>query len=136
MPAVVGGIELIGRQDELVLLDDALAGAETGRPSVVLVVGEAGVGKTTLVAEARRRAEAMGFVTASGGCADGSGDLPLAPLRAVLHGLDHGTGDAFRTVVAAHPDLATLTPGIEASATGPADPGRLYADLLAVLGEL
>ena len=37
----------------------------------------------------------------------------------MLHGLDHGTGDAFRAVVAAHPDLAALTPGIESPTVSP-----------------
>ncbi len=42
-------MELLERQAELVQLDQALADALSGRGRVVLVTGEAGIGKTTLV---------------------------------------------------------------------------------------
>jgi tetratricopeptide (TPR) repeat protein len=132
----VGQGSLIGREDELERLDLALRAAEEGEPAVVLVFGEAGVGKTTLVAEARRRAAERGFTTAAGGCADGSTDLPLAPLRSILLGLEQQLGDRLRNLVTTRPDLAGLVPGVAAPSTDEPDAGRLYADLLAVLGEL
>lgn len=42
-------MQLLERDDQLVRLNELLAGAQDGHGSVVLVRGEAGVGKTTLV---------------------------------------------------------------------------------------
>jgi hypothetical protein len=39
----------VGREAELSVLHDAFDGASTGQPQVVVVEGEAGIGKTTLV---------------------------------------------------------------------------------------
>jgi hypothetical protein len=50
-----GRAPLAGRQAELAVLDSALRDALGGRGSVVVVVGEAGLGKTRLVAECRKR---------------------------------------------------------------------------------
>lgn len=52
-PAAVGagGVPLVGRQRELVVLERALERAEAGDAGVVVVGGDAGMGKTRLVAE-------------------------------------------------------------------------------------
>ncbi|HEY8494262.1 MAG TPA: AAA family ATPase [Myxococcota bacterium] len=47
-------IGLVGREDELGKLADALASAASGQPRVVLVTGPAGIGKSTLLAAALR----------------------------------------------------------------------------------
>ena len=47
----------VGREDELALFDDAAAAARSGTPQIVLVEGEAGIGKTRLVAEAIARSQ-------------------------------------------------------------------------------
>jgi class 3 adenylate cyclase/tetratricopeptide (TPR) repeat protein len=47
--------ELVERESELATLVDCLYRARTGQGSVVIVQGEAGVGKSRLIAEARRR---------------------------------------------------------------------------------
>ena len=59
----------MGRQAELSVLDAALRGTEEGTGSVVVLVGEAGLGKTRLVQECRKRF--MAWVGAR------SGRLPL-----------------------------------------------------------
>ena len=64
-----GSVPLIGRREELGLLREALRDATAGRGSVVLIVGEAGFGKTRLVDECRK------LFTAWVGAA--SGRLPL-----------------------------------------------------------
>jgi tRNA A37 threonylcarbamoyladenosine biosynthesis protein TsaE len=46
MSALAG---FVGRQNELGILGERLAAAETGRPQVVYVEGEAGAGKSTLL---------------------------------------------------------------------------------------
>ena len=47
--AAVKSVPLIGREGEIAALDDALAERETGHAPVVVVHGEAGIGKTALV---------------------------------------------------------------------------------------
>src|SRR4051812_891966 len=46
---------LVGRADEVAALVDAYSRAVDGQPAVVLIGGEAGVGKSRLVAEATAR---------------------------------------------------------------------------------
>ena len=50
----------IGRRIELARLDASLARAISGRPELVLVAGDAGVGKTRLTEELRYRVESAG----------------------------------------------------------------------------
>lgn len=56
---------VVGRADELAELDRALDGV-AGAHRVVELVGEPGMGKTTLLAELRSRAEQRGFVVLGG----------------------------------------------------------------------
>ena len=51
MSAGVSSPQFVGRAKELAALSDALAGAADGNPSVVMVLGVSGVGKTRLVTE-------------------------------------------------------------------------------------
>ena len=59
---------LVGRDDEMLRLQDALEDAARGAPSATLVHGEAGIGKTSLVRDLAERAQARGFHVVSGGC--------------------------------------------------------------------
>ncbi len=68
-PRVGGRGSLIGRDAEMRVLDAALRAAVDGRGSVVVLTGEAGLGKTRLVQECRKR-----FIAWVGA---GSGRLPL-----------------------------------------------------------
>uniref|UniRef100_UPI003AF32498 AAA family ATPase n=1 Tax=Streptomyces albidus (ex Kaewkla and Franco 2022) TaxID=722709 RepID=UPI003AF32498 len=58
----------VGRRDELTLLTDALARADAGEPQMLLLGGEAGVGKTRLLEEFLTAARASGATAAVGGC--------------------------------------------------------------------
>jgi predicted ATPase/DNA-binding CsgD family transcriptional regulator len=78
----------VGRDAELAQLRDALKRARGGEPAVVLVGGEAGVGKTRLVEEFRRHALSEGAQVLSGQCLElGEDGLPFAPFAAVLRDL-------------------------------------------------
>jgi class 3 adenylate cyclase len=64
-PPLGGRARLIGRQDELRVLDAALRRAVAGRGGVIMLTGEPGLGKTRLVQESRGRF--IGWVGAGGG---------------------------------------------------------------------
>jgi DNA-binding SARP family transcriptional activator/tetratricopeptide (TPR) repeat protein len=72
--------ELVGRSRELRLLDELWATAAGGRPSVVLVRGSPGVGKSLLLAETAQRARRQGAVVAGSRCFGTPGRLALAPV--------------------------------------------------------
>src|SRR5262252_7822890 len=86
---MAGPAGFVGREGEL----SRLLGALGGDARLVLVVGDAGVGKTRFVGEGMARAEAAGMVMLRGECLPLSGSLPLLPLSGALGelaGLDDG----------------------------------------------
>lgn len=86
---------LAGRSGELSALNSALAEAERGSPSTVIVGGEAGVGKSRLVSEFAGRSRGTGARVLAGGCLElGADGLPFAPFTAVLRGLVRDLGAA------------------------------------------
>src|SRR4051794_11572876 len=71
----------VGRETELATMTTALESAVAGTPTVVLLGGEAGVGKTRLVEEATERAHAAGARVLAGSCIELGGEgLPFGPL--------------------------------------------------------
>ena len=70
-------------------LEEALGRAEDGEPVVVLVGGEAGIGKSRLVRELADRARERGDLVLEGGCVSLGSDegLPFAPIAEALRGL-------------------------------------------------
>ncbi len=83
LEGVVLSSAMVGRSDELDVLTSALNDVRQGRPRLVLVGGEAGIGKTRLVEELIARAE--GATTLVGGCVDlGDDALPFAPFATAL----------------------------------------------------
>jgi DNA-binding CsgD family transcriptional regulator len=81
----VGDSTLIGRQAELAELEQLLDVSVAGEAVMVVVGGDAGIGKTRLVEELCRRARARGAFTATGVCVptDGGG-LPYGPVVALV----------------------------------------------------
>ena len=76
---------LVGRREELGRLAWAAEVGVSGESAVVLVAGEAGVGKTRLVGELAARAAERGLRVAVGRCIEfGETIWPMAPLREIL----------------------------------------------------
>ena len=80
---------LIGRMPEMAALETAFERAAGGSPTVMLVGGEAGIGKSRLVREFAERARAQGGLVLDGGCVSlGSEEgLSFAPIAEALRGL-------------------------------------------------
>jgi tetratricopeptide (TPR) repeat protein len=74
----------VARNDELTFLRRKLDEALDGRGSFVLVGGEPGVGKTTLVRELIREAESRGALALFGRCYEIEGALPYSPFVEML----------------------------------------------------
>ncbi|WP_407561382.1 helix-turn-helix transcriptional regulator [Streptomyces sp. 184] len=103
-----------GRHDELKTLDAALARAALGEPQVLLVGGEAGVGKSRLLDEFLEAAQGAGAVTAVGGCLElGADGLPFAPFATALRMLHRKLGAELAELAAGQePTLARLLPDL------------------------
>jgi DNA-binding CsgD family transcriptional regulator len=71
---------LVGRDDLLVLADQRLDDVIAGRGKFLLLAGEAGIGKTRLLAAIQRKAEARGFSAVAGALAPQDRDVPAASI--------------------------------------------------------
>ena len=116
MAARVTSTRLIGRAAELAELEAALADAADGRPSMVFLAGESGVGKSRLLAELERRAVDQGGLVLAGDCVDlGESELPYVPLVAALRPLARSGDPALTGPVRAA--VAPLLPGLAPAAS-------------------
>jgi DNA-binding CsgD family transcriptional regulator len=124
-------------------LDAAFDSVRQGGPTAVLLGGEAGVGKSRLVAEFGQAVTAAGARVLTGGCLElGTDGLPFAPFTAVLRDLVHELGaDAVAAMLPGRTTrgLARLLPELgEPDISG--DPGearaRLFEEVLSALDHL
>ena len=132
----------VGRESELSRLREALE----GDARVLLVVGDAGVGKTRFAGEGLRRAAGDGMVAVWGGCLPLAEKLPLLPVAAALDELSRIDGG--RLVEAAldvtpgyaRPEVERLVPRLGPGETGAGARGggwqreRLFAGVAELLG--
>lgn len=81
---------LLGREREQAELYDALKLALKGDPQVVVISGDAGIGKTTLVSDLVRRAEELGATAVVGHCLDIDAGIAFG---AVLEAVGEIVGD-------------------------------------------
>jgi predicted ATPase/DNA-binding CsgD family transcriptional regulator len=89
---------LVGRTEEVARLERAVTAVGQGRGQVILVAGEAGIGKSRLVSELRQHALTSGFTVLSGYCFEDDLVFPYAPLI-----------DALRAFLAPQPAQAVAT---------------------------
>ncbi len=124
--------DFLGRGAELETFARAVEAARLGQAEVLLVGGDAGIGKSTFVGEGARRAGATMVV---GRCVPMGGEvIPLAPLV-----------DLLRNVRRAHPEALSgpsleplrdwAAPDVAAGAGGSA-PGGVFGAVLELVGRL
>jgi DNA-binding CsgD family transcriptional regulator len=122
----------VGRESELRQLQTAFESAAAGRGALVLLVGEPGIGKTSLSEELCRLVAAAGGRSLVGHCyEEGSFRPPYQPfvevIAAYLHGLDSEALQAELGSSAA--DLARIVPTLrESLCVSPPPPGDAEED--------
>ena len=130
----------VGRKRDLDRLVAAFDAAAAGSPRLALVAGEAGIGKSRLVAELGSTVEDRGGRVMIGACLDlAGGGLPLLPLAEALRGLARTTPwpELERMLGPVRPQLARLVPALGAEASETEEPlasGRMEEGVLAILG--
>jgi DNA-binding CsgD family transcriptional regulator/tetratricopeptide (TPR) repeat protein len=139
---VEGSGGFVGRRGELARFQGVLA----GDARLLLVVGDAGVGKTRFVGEAMRRAAGGGVVSVWGGCLPLAEKLPLLPLVQALGelcGLEDGrlVEEALgETLPYVRAEVARLVPRLGPGAAEEGGPGggwqreRLFCGIAELLG--
>ena len=105
---------VVARDTEAALLTDAYKRVAAGEGrAVVLVSGDAGVGKTTLVAEAARRAAKEGACVLLGRCQEDVSASYSPFVEALHHYVAHAPEHVLRTHVEAHGgDIASMVPAL------------------------
>jgi class 3 adenylate cyclase len=103
---------VVGREEQMSTLEDALLAANRGEGRLVALAGEAGMGKTRLVTELVHRARKLGFQTLWGSCAETELSLPYLPfLEAIGNYLSEGDLEALMVALGpARSELAQLFP--------------------------
>lgn len=103
---------LIGRAGPLAAIDALLAQVGQGQGQPLLIAGEAGMGKSRLVAETGERASRLGWTILPGYCFETERGLPYAPILDVLrsYSLSHSAAEISRACGSAAPDLMHLWP--------------------------
>jgi DNA-binding CsgD family transcriptional regulator len=117
---------LIGRAAQLDALDRRLALACDKQGQAVLIAGEAGIGKSRLVAEVSTRAVNQGFMLLRGRCFEPDRVLPYAPLLDLLRAhLGMRPPDTFFDALGpSAAQLAGLLPELAAPAIPTLDPDQ------------
>ena len=156
MPGARTSPVYVGRATELARLHDALERSSGGEPTIVLLGGDAGVGKTRLLAEFTDQARDAGVRVLVGGCVDLGGEgVPYSPFLEALRmlgdeldpeALGRMLGETGAGLVAVAPGFARFldvpvadaVPSTEPAATPPAaaDQARLFELTLALLDRL
>ncbi|HYZ80277.1 MAG TPA: AAA family ATPase, partial [Solirubrobacteraceae bacterium] len=125
MPSRLTSNHFVGRVGELAELELAVQEASAGRPTLVLLGGDSGVGKTRLVGELEHRLAAgrdtPPLILRGEGVEQADGELPYAPLLSALRPLVRERHPALQDLSqGGRQQLATILPGLEDSVA----PGR------------
>jgi len=128
---------LVGRDAELARLRELLADAASGRSVAALIGGDAGVGKSRLVAEVMAVAAGQGFTVLCGQCAEIGDSVPYLPFADAIR----SASPEIEAAVKARPVLARLLPDGGGGQQGEADWAgltrqQMFGAVLGLLGEL
>lgn len=134
---------LIGRAPQLATLERLIVEVRQSCGQVVLIAGEAGIGKSRLVREAQVRAIDQGFSVLQGRCFEPDRVLPFAPLLDLLRDI---LSTPFATALAtalrpAGTDLVRLFPELieilpHAAPESPSEPGQEKRHLFQALTQV
>lgn len=139
---------LVGRQAELEVIQAHIDAALGGEGQVLVASGEAGVGKSRLLAELARRfsAAAPNALVLTGNCFEGDRALAYAPLLDLLRGHISNDSDGLQLLLALDPAaFASLLPELQArwpdvapldGADPQADKQRVFQALLGLFRRL
>jgi class 3 adenylate cyclase len=112
---------LVGRDEQLFVLEDALLAAHRGESRLVALGGEAGMGKTRLATELAKRAQRLDWTVLWGACSEAELPIPYLPLVEALGNylsgqditqLRESLGAASRELAQLFPQLAHDEPTI------------------------
>jgi DNA-binding CsgD family transcriptional regulator/tetratricopeptide (TPR) repeat protein len=133
----------VGRAGELAELQLAAREAASGRPALVLLGGDSGVGKTRLVGELESRLrddqETETLVLRGEGVEQGDGELPYAPLLSALRPVIRAHHPAFDALTSgSRAQLAAILPALDdgrahEERSGPGGQLRLFEAVLELL---
>jgi ATP/maltotriose-dependent transcriptional regulator MalT len=122
------GAGFVGRQELVGLVDEAAGRARAGQLQVVVLGGEAGVGKTRAMEHCADRLAGAGALVLHGPCVElGAEGLPLAPVTAMLRDLVRQVGVERVSLLPGADLIMGLLPEHAApSPAGPDQPGRWF----------
>src|SRR5207302_3422196 len=119
---------LVGRDDERAAVEEMLQDAGRGRSRVLVLTGEAGIGKTALLDYARERAAGMRVMAIR--VVESEGELPFGALHALLLPVL----DFLERIPARHRD--SLSDALALQRAEEADRLGAYAGTLSLLAEV
>jgi DNA-binding CsgD family transcriptional regulator len=137
----------IGREDELLWLQERLEEARRGQGDIVFIAGEAGVGKSRLLTELVTRGQYAEIRVLEGRCSLFESALPYAPFIEAFRGLFHSrtpseihslAGDYAGEVIRLLPELTQLIPGVRLNPplSPPEERSRLFESLYQILRQV
>jgi class 3 adenylate cyclase len=121
---------LVGRDEELVVVGQSLKAVQAHERRVLLLGGEAGIGKTTLIARLASDAHANGAAVLYGRCDEDLG-IPYQPWSEALgHLIEHATPELLRNHVSVYGgDIARLVPALQRVISDAPAPTRSDAEV-------
>lgn len=125
--------DFVGRSGELATIERAVVDAREGVPSILLVGGDAGIGKSTLVSEGAARADVLLYLAR---CVHIGGDIiPLAPLVDLLRQVRRSSPDLLADSTEFAPLTHWLSP-TTVSADAASSAGGLFVPVLDLIARL
>ncbi len=132
---------MIGRANDIAILQTLMDEAKNGKGQILLIAGEAGIGKSRLVSEAKTYAK-QSMSILQGNCFESDQSYPYAPLLDQLHTFfsAHARKDLLESTDATSHELIKLLPELEngqqdISLTSENDPQQEKRRLFAALAK-